>query len=215
MLTKKRFTQGLLRVLSFSLRHFIHLLAKVEVEHAEYLKQDRAFILACNHISYWDPPTLIAFTFPHLKEPLLPAATKGLFVFPLSLILKMIKAVPINREAKHLNLNSFKAMINALTQQNRSILFFPQGGIDRVAQSDLAYRGIGLIVLKSLAPVIPCNISGTNHIFSRERFFSRRPKIKISIGKPLLFADVKKHSGPNKIHYQNIAEKIMEEIFNL
>ena len=103
MPNKKRLMDGLFRVMGFILRSFIRLLARVEVRNPEYLKQKNAFIFASNHISYWDPPTLLAFTLPYLREPLLPAATKGLFVFPLNVILRMIKAVPINRDTKHSN----------------------------------------------------------------------------------------------------------------
>lgn len=215
MPNKKRLTNGLLRVMGFILRSFIRVLARVEVKNPEYLKQKKAFIFASNHISYWDPPTLLAFTFPYLKEPLLPAATKGLFVFPLNVILRLIEAVPINRDAKHSNIKSLKSMIMALSQQNRSVLFFPQGGIDRTSQTHMVFKGVGLIAFKSQSPVIPCMISGTNHIFSRKRSLLKRPSIKICIGKPISFNDIDNTSHVHRDHYQDLAEKIMEEIFKL
>jgi 1-acyl-sn-glycerol-3-phosphate acyltransferase len=215
MPNKKRLTDGLLRVMGLILRSFIQLLARVEVKNPEYLKQKKAFILASNHISYLDPPTLLAFTLPYLKEPLLPAATKGLFVFPLNVILRMIKAVPINRDDKHLNIKSLKSMILALSQQNRSVLFFPQGGIDRTSQTHMVFKGVGLIAFKSQSPVIPCMISGTNHIFSRKRSLLKRPNIKICIGKPMLFDDIDDASLVHRDHYQNLAERIIDEIFKL
>ena len=212
---KERLMDGLFRVMGFILRSFIRLLARVEVKNPEYLKQKNAFIFASNHISYWDPPTLLAFTLPYLKEPLLPAATKGLFVFPLSILLWLIKAVPIDREVKHSNLKSLKRMIVALRQQNRSVLFFPQGGIDRTSQTPMVFRGVGLIAFKSQSPVIPCMISGTNHIFSRKRSLFKRPDIKICIGKPMLFNDIDNTSLVHRDRYQHLAERIMEAIFKL
>ena len=215
MPNKERLLDGLFRVMGFTLRSFIRLLARVEVKNPEYLRQKNAFIFASNHISYWDPPTLLAFTLPYLKEPLLPAATKGLFVFPLSILLWLIKAVPIDREVKHSNLKSLKRMIVALKQQNRSVLFFPQGGIDRTSQTPMVFRGVGLIAFKSQSPVIPCMISGTNHIFSRKRSLFKRPDIKICIGKPMLFNDIDNTSLVHRDRYQHLAERIMEAIFKL
>jgi 1-acyl-sn-glycerol-3-phosphate acyltransferase len=215
MPNKKRFTDGLLRVMGFILRCFIRLLARVEVKNPEYLRQKKAFIFASNHISYWDPPTLLAFTLLYLKEPLLPAATKGLFVFPLNVILRLIKAVPINREVKHSNIKSLRSMILALSQQNRSVLFFPQGGIDRTSQTHMLFKGVGLIAFKSQSPVIPCMISGTNHIFSRKRSLLKRPNIRICIGKPISFDDIDNASLVHRDHYQYLAEKIMEEVYRL
>ena len=206
---------GLFRVMGFILRSFIRLLARVEVRNPEYLKQKNAFIFASNHISYWDPPTLLAFTLPYLKEPLLPAATKGLFVFPLNILLGLIKAVPIDREVKHSNLKSLKRMIIALRQQNRSVLFFPQGGINRTSQTHRVFKGVGFIAFKSQSPIIPCIISGTNHIFSRKRPLFKRPNIKICIGKPMLFDDIDNASLVHRDHYQSLAERIMEAIFKL
>lgn len=215
MPNKKRLLDCLFRVMGFILRSFIRLLARVEVKNPEYLKQKNAFIFASNHISYWDPPTLLAFTLPHLKEPLLPAATKGLFVFPLNILLWLIKAIPIDREAKHSNLKSLKRMIVALRQQNRSVLFFPQGGIDRTSQTRMVFRGVGFIAFKSQLPVIPCMISGTNHIFSRQRSLLKRPNIKICVGKPMLLNDIDNTSLVHGDRYQNLSERIMEEIFRL
>ena len=215
MPNKRRLTDGLLRVMGFILRRFIRLLARVEVKNSKYLKQKKAFIFASNHISYWDPPALLAFTLPYLKEPLLPAATKGLFVFPLNVILRLIKAVPINRDVKRSNIKSLKRMIVALSHQNRSVLFFPQGGIDRTSQTHRVFKGVGLIAFKSQSPVIPCMISGTDHIFTRKRSLLKRPRIRICIGKPISFDDIDNASLVHRDHYRNLAEKIMEEIFKL
>ncbi len=206
----------LARFLGVLTRWMIRLFAGVTVDGFQNLKTDKPFIFACNHISYIDPPILCAFTFPYLKYPLKPAATRGLFVFPISFFLWIVRAVPINRQETHHNLSSIKQMIKSLKQEEQSVLIFPEGGIPDPGDSARVRDGIGLLIQHSRSPVLPAFISGTDTVFSKKRKWFKRPRVEIRIGNPIELGSLINLKTANARELRrDVSEKVMKAITDL
>ena len=204
------------RFLGFFIRWVIRVFAGVKLEGRQNLKINEPYMFACNHISYIDPPVLCAFTFPYLKYPLKPAATRGLFVFPISFFLWIVRAVPINRQETHHNLNSIKQMIKSLKQEKQSVLIFPEGGIPDPGDTARVRDGIGLLIQRSRSPVVPAYISGTDTVFSKKRKWLKRPRIEIRIGEPIDFGSMITSKTANARELRrDVSKKVMKAITDL
>ncbi|MGZ5544896.1 MAG: lysophospholipid acyltransferase family protein, partial [Limisphaerales bacterium] len=98
-----------------------------------------------------------------------------------------------------------------------AILLFPEGTRSKDGQLQQARSGIGLTVIKSIAPVVPVRVFGTFEAFSRTHKFPRPYRIAVKYGRPIDFAalraEAKTCSKPRlKQIYQEVADRIMSEI---
>ena len=171
-------------------------------------------ILASNHASFVDPP-LVGIP---LKRPLNFLARDTLFRFPgVGATLRSWQAVPVDREGG--GGAGLKAILDRLLQGG-AILLFPEGTRTHDGRLQPARSGIGLVVIKSNAPVIPVRVFGTYEAFGRHVRFPRRHRISVKYGEPMLFADLraeaKSCSKPRlKAIYQQIGNEIMAAIAKL
>jgi len=97
------------------------------------------------------------------------------------------------------------------------IILFPEGTRTRDGQLQPAHAGIGLVVAKSEAPVVPVRVFGSFEAWGRNHKFPRPKKVTVRYGQPMLFeklrAEAKTCSKERlKQIYQEIADEIMAAI---
>ena len=112
-------------------------------------------ILASNHASFIDPP----FVGAGLHRDINFLARESLFRFPgIGALLRSWQAVPVDRDGG--GAKGLKAILDRLLKGG-GIILFPEGTRTRDGKLQPARSGIGLIVIKSTAPVVPVRVFGT------------------------------------------------------
>jgi len=97
---------------------------------------------------------------------------------------------------------------------------FPEGTRTRDGQLQPARSGIGLIVIKSQAPVVPVRTFGTFEAWGRNLTIPRPKRVAVKYGEPMGFEKLRAESkdcskARLKEIYQQIADEIMATIAKL
>lgn len=172
-------------------------------------------ILAANHVSYLDPPLIGAA----LGRPVHFMARSSLFRFPVfGWFIRKMQAVPVDREGGTGGAG-LKAVVDRL-EAGGAIILFPEGTRSRDGQLLPVRAGVGLMVLKSSAPVIPVRLFGLYEAYGRHRWFPRPGRITLVYGPPLDFAAAKAEAQVCdrlrlKALYQEVADEILRAIGQL
>jgi 1-acyl-sn-glycerol-3-phosphate acyltransferase len=173
-----------------------------------------AVILASNHASFLDPPLVGA----GLSRGINYLARESLFRFPgIGALLRSWNAVPVDRDGG--GAAGLKAILDRLLAGG-GIILFPEGTRTRDGHLQPARSGIGLVVIKSNAPVVPVRVFGTYEAYGRHVKFPRPKRITVKYGRPMSLekwrAEAKTCSKPRlKEIYQEIANEIMAAIAKL
>lgn len=180
----------------------------------ERVPETGAVILASNHASFLDPPLVGS----GLKRGISYMARESLFRFPgVGALLRSWSAVPVDRDGG--GAAGLKAILDRLLAGG-GIILFPEGTRTRDGNLLPARSGIGLVVIKSTAPVVPVRVFGTYAAYGRHKQFPRPKPIAVKYGRPMSFeklrAEAKDCSKTRlKEIYQQIADEIMAAIAKL
>ncbi len=185
------------------------LLAKVlfsfKVIHRERIIEEGGAILAMNHESYLDPPLAgIA-----CRRELHYLARKTLQKWPvLGPLLPEFNVIPVDQDRA--DMSALKTVIK-LVRAGHATVIFPEGSRTLDGQLQPAQPGLGLVIAKTLAPVVPMRIFGAHKAFPRggkPRLFT---PITLVVGEPIFFTkdDL---VGEGRELYQRLSERVMERI---
>jgi len=189
--------------------HLSRLVARVffhfRVIHRERMIQSGPVILAMNHQSYLDPP-LAGVT---CNRAIYFLARKTLMDVPLlGWLLPKLNVIPVNQEG--IDRSALKALIRVLKSGNAALVF-PEGA--RTLDGDLqpAQPGLGLVIAKTLAPVVPMRIFGAHESLPRGRGGLHFVPITIVVGEPIFFtaADL---GSRGKDLYGRLSQRVMDAI---
>ena len=184
------------------------------VFNAGRVAQTGPVILAANHASFIDPP-LIGTSLPREINFL---ARESLFHFSLvGWLLRSLHAVPVDRDGG--GARGLKRILERLLAGG-GIVLFPEGTRTTDGHLQPAHSGIGLIVLKSAAPVVPVRVFGTFEAYGRHLKFPRPYHVAVKYGELMNF---EKQRAEAKIcdkarlreMYQEVADEIMAAIAKL
>jgi 1-acyl-sn-glycerol-3-phosphate acyltransferase len=184
------------------------------VYNPERVPLNGAVILASNHASFLDPPLVGS----GLKRDINYLARESLFRFPgIGALLRSWNSVPVDRDGG--GAAGLKAILDRLLAGG-GIILFPEGTRTRDGKLQRARSGIGLIVIKSQAPVVPVRTFGTFEAYGRNNNFPRPRRVAVKYGELMRFeklrAEAKDCSKPRlKEIYQQIADEIMAAIAKL
>jgi len=180
----------------------------------ERVPRTGAVILAANHASFLDPPLVGS----GLNRAINYLARKSLFRFPgIGALLRSWNAVPVDRDGG--GAAGLKAILDRLLAGG-GIILFPEGTRTRDGQLQPARSGIGLIVIKSQAPVVPVRTFGTFEAWGRNQRFPHPKKVAVKYGEPMRFEKLRAEAkncpkARLKEIYQQIADEIMAAIAKL
>ena len=182
---------------------FIHkVFFRLKIEGKENIPKIGPAIIAPNHSSYLDPPLVGSA----LKRPLCFMAKAELFKTPfLNYLFRQLNSFPVNR-----NFKDIRAIREALSilKSEKLLLVFPEGRRIKGNKLGEPKGGIGFLVYKSGAPVIPTLLVNTHKI----KMF---PRLKVRFGKPIYFKDNIPPNIAKRDVYLYIAETILLNIKKL
>ncbi|HEY2626265.1 MAG TPA: lysophospholipid acyltransferase family protein [Candidatus Udaeobacter sp.] len=178
---------------------------RLRIIHRERMIQAGPVILAMNHQSYLDPP-LAGIT---CDRAIYFLAKRTLIDVPvLGWLLPKLSVIPVNQEG--IDRSALKALIRVLKSGNAALVF-PEGA--RTLNGDLqpAQPGLGLVIAKTLAPVVPMRIFGAHEALPRGGGSLRFVPITIVVGEPIFFtaADL---GSRGKDLYGRLSQRVMDAI---
>ncbi|HEY1582880.1 MAG TPA: lysophospholipid acyltransferase family protein [Chthoniobacterales bacterium] len=193
----------------FTVYHLTRLVARVffrfRVIHPERIIQDGPVILAMNHESYLDPP----FAGIGSRRAIYFLARKSLLDVPvLGWLLPKLNVIPVDQEGG--DRSALKALIRIL-RANHGTLVFPEGSRTLDGKLQPPQPGVGFVIAKTLAPVVPMRIFGAHAALPRGGGKLRFCPITIVVGQPLFFtaADIE---GNNREIYPRLSQQVMDAI---
>jgi 1-acyl-sn-glycerol-3-phosphate acyltransferase len=162
-------------------------------------------ILAMNHQSYLDPPLAgIA-----CDRAIYFLARRTLMDLPLfRWLLPKLNVIPVNQEG--IDRSALKALIRVLKSGNAALVF-PEGARTLDGNLQPAQPGVGLVIAKTLAPVVPMRIFGAHQALPRGGGGLHFVPITIVVGEPIFFTSVERES-PAKNRYEQISQRVMDAI---
>ena len=181
---------------------------------AENVPSTGGVILAANHASFLDPPLVGS----GLKRDINYLARESLFRFPgIGALLRSWNSVPVDRDGG--GAKGLKIILGRLLD-GAGIILFPEGTRTRDGKLQPARAGIGLVVAKSEAPVVPVRVFGTFEAYGRNVKFPRPKRIAVKYGVPMRFEKLRaeaKDCSKDRLKqiYQEIADEIMAAIAGL
>jgi 1-acyl-sn-glycerol-3-phosphate acyltransferase len=184
------------------------------VYNAERVPLEGGVILASNHASFLDPPLVGS----GVKRGINYLARENLFRFPvMGWVLRQWQVVPVDRDGG--GAAGLRAILDRLLHGG-AIILFPEGTRTRDGKLQPARSGIGLVVIKSTAPVVPVRVFGTFEAYGRHMRLPRPRRVAVKYGQPMRFeqlrAEAKVCSKPRlKEIYQQVADEIMAAIARL
>ena len=177
---------------------------RFRVIHRERMIQSGPVILAMNHQSYLDPP--LAGT--ACDRAIYFLARRTLLDVPLlGWLLPKLNVIPVNQEG--VDRSALKAVIRAL-QAGNGVLVFPEGSRTDDGKLQPAEAGLGLIIAKTVAPVVPMRIFGAREALPRGGGFRFAP-ITVVVGEPIFFSAADLEPAGKNL-YARLSERVMNAI---
>lgn len=160
------------------------------------------YIIVSNHSSHLDTPLIFScFPFSSVNKTRAVAALDYFFSNPFTRVLThlLCNIIPINRKTADLTAIS---MCESVLSSGGNIIIFPEGTRTRTGKMGEFKPGIGLLVKRTRANVLPIFVKGTFECFSYKNFFPSEGSITISFGSPISLSE----QELKKLNYKQIAE---------
>jgi 1-acyl-sn-glycerol-3-phosphate acyltransferase len=175
------------------------------VVHPERMIEEGPAILAMNHQSFLDPPLAGICT----QRELHTLARKSLFDWPVvGKLMPKINVIGVDRERGG-DIAALKLLIQVVKKGGATLLF-PEGTRTKDGNLQPAKSGVGLIIAKTLAPVVPMRIFGAFEALPRNGKEFHPIPITIVLGEPLRFTKADLEGGREA--YQRLSDRVMEAI---
>jgi len=177
------------------------------IYHADRVPKVGPVILASNHVSFADPP-IIGTGLPRCLNFL---ARENLFKPPwFSRLIRTLNAIPVDRDGG--GAAGLRTVLGRL-EGGSAVLLFPEGTRTPDGAIRPAHSGIGLLVIRSTAPVVPVRLFGLYESWGRHRAFPWPRPIVIKYGRPLYFEALRVEAATaNKPRVKAIYEEVSREI---
>lgn len=185
-----------------------------KIYHAERVPLVGPLILAGNHASFIDPPLIGG----SIYRPISYFGRESLFRYPgIGALLRSWNSVPLDRSGK--NPRGMKVVIDRV-KKGAGIVLFPEGTRTLDGKLQPGKFGIGLVVIKTDAPVVPVRVFGTFEAFGKQVTFPRPHPIAVKYDFPMMFTELRaeaKTCSKERLKeiYQEVADQIMARIAKL
>ena len=188
--------------------HLSRILARLffgfRIIHRERMIQTGRVILAMNHQSFFDPP-LAGNT---SDRAIYFLAKKSLLKAPvLGWLLPKLNVIPV--ELERTDRSALKALIRIL-RSDQGVLVFPEGSRTPDGNLQPALPGLGLVIAKTRAPVVPMRIFGAFEAWPIGGKIRLWRRISIVVGNPIYFSDADFERGRDL--YARLSRRVMDAI---
>lgn len=181
------------------------LLFRFRVIHRERIIREGAVIFAMNHQSYLDPPLAGIST----GRAVYFLARKTLLDVPvLGWLLPKLNVVPVDQEGN--DRSALKALIRVL-KSGEGVLVFPEGSRTLDGKLQPALPGLGLVIAKTLAPVVPMRIFGAREALPRGGGGLHFHPVTVVVGEPIYFTPADLQPAGKDV-YARLSNRVMDAI---
>ena len=178
---------------------------RVKIIGADNIPKKSGFILASNHISYYDPPLVGSC----ITREVYFFGKRELFRFkPFGWVLLRVNARPVNRAG--VDRSAIETAVEILKSGN-GLTVFPEGTRSKTKDFLPVKPGIGMIARQAEVAIVPAYIHGANQLWN---CFIGRTRLSVSYGEPIS-AEWVKLQELTKEGYLAIADEIMGRIRKL
>ena len=189
--------------------HGSRLLAQIffrfRILHRERMINSGPVLLAMNHQSYLDPPLAGNAT----NRPIYFLMRRTLLNVPvLGKILPNLNVIPVDQEG--IDRGALKKLIQVVREGNGALVF-PEGSRTEDGNLLPGQPGIGLVIAKTRAPVVPMRIFGAYKALPRGQGKLRFARITVVVGHPIYFTEAD-FAGPGKEVYARLSQRVMDAI---
>lgn len=177
----------------------------IKVQGQENIPRTGGFIIASNHISYYDPPIVGSWSTRQMAF----LAKKELFANRIfGSVLRRVNAMPVSRGS--VDREALRQSIQTI-RSGLGLVFFPEGTRSRTDKFLEPRAGIGMVASKAECPVVPAYLHGPNKL---RDCFRRRERMAVIYGEPISSEWILS-CGASKEGYLKIATTIMDCIGGL
>jgi 1-acyl-sn-glycerol-3-phosphate acyltransferase len=175
---------------------------RCRVSGQEYVPRAGGFILASNHISYYDPPLLGSWS-PRQMYFFAKAELFRNFLF--GSVIRRTNALPVKRGT--IDRESIRLAVDAI-ERGYGLTIFPEGTRSRTDGFLPPKAGLGLIARSTGCPIVPAYIHGSNRL---SRCLTGRDRLSITFSEPLSSEWVNSFPA-DKQGYLEISRAVLERI---
>src|SRR2546423_4876326 len=190
------------RAASLSMKLVLGYSSRVYVVGRENADRAGGFLLASNHISHFDPPTISSV----LRRKIDWMAMAEFFPVPgLGHFLRAVDAFPAERDRA--DRKTIRSAIERL-KDGRIVGVFPEGGIRDGASSLLEgaplRAGASTLAHMASVPIVPCVILGSDRLYAKRSWLPlRRTPVWIAFGRPIShFPELEKSVARERIEQE-------------
>jgi long-chain acyl-CoA synthetase len=177
---------------------------RISVRGLEKLPAKGPYIIALNHVSLADGPSVMAVMPWRIASQTFFLGATEYFGGPVtSRIAKLIQVIPVDMDTMLYSAMQLSAYV---LRQGRILCVFPEGARSRDGNIKEFKKGVGIIAKELNIPLVPVAITGTYKMLPSGKFFPKPVKIRMSIGNPL-------YPGDND--YDEIVKRLSEEVVKL
>src|SRR5213076_580332 len=123
-------------------------------------------------------------------------------------LLPKLNVIPVNQEG--IDRSALKALIRVLKSGNAALVF-PEGARTLDGNLQPAQPGVGLVIAKTLAPVVPMRIFGAHQALPRGGGGLHFVPITIVVGEPIFFSEADLQSSGKDL-YARLGDRVMKAI---
>lgn len=193
----------MLKLLKKGLRFYFSLRG-LEVGGLANLPSGGGFIIACNHVSFWDPIVVWA----SLARDVHFMAKAELFRWPIvRAVIRLAGAFPVRRGES--DRRAVRRALEILGNGGAVVVFVP-GTRVKEGQNPTPKPGVAMLATKAKVPVVPVAITGTRHLVLRRR---NGEKLRVCFGEPVSFDSCDSLSRHQ--HYDSVTRSIWNRITSL
>jgi 1-acyl-sn-glycerol-3-phosphate acyltransferase len=186
----------LYRLFRFLLRVAYTLLFRLEARGVENIPTTGAVVLASNHLSNFDPPTVGI----KIRRKVHFMAKEELFRIPVfGPLIRAFGAFPVKRGG--VSKDAIKSAI-AVLKEGKVLGIFPEGS--RNSEAGSAKKGAAMIAVRGGAAIVPVAIVGKYRLFR---------KMVVCYGKPVDISAIIEQSSPDML--EQVTDAIMADIREL
>jgi 1-acyl-sn-glycerol-3-phosphate acyltransferase len=163
-------------------------------------------ILASNHQSFADPPIVGSVSDRAVYYLARRSLLNGWFM---GWILPKLNVIPVDSETGR-DRTALKALIRIL-RAGQGTVVFPEGQRTPDGKLQPAQPGLGLVIAKTLAPVVPIRIFGAYEAWPIHEKWPRPGRITVVVGEPIFFTQGDVEGGGKEL-YQRLSQRVMDAI---
>ena len=184
---------------------FARVFFRMRVVHPERMIESGPLILAVNHSSFFDPPLAGICS----RRGVYYLARKTLLQWPFfGPLFPDMNVIPVERDGN--DMSALREVIKKIKEGN-GVVLFPEGTRSKDGNIQPGRAGIGLVIAKTGAPVLPMRIFGAYDAFPKNSKRLHFSQITVVIGEPIFFSPNDIASATRET-YQALSDRVMEAI---